>query len=79
MKQPCTTKLTRADTRALWHAVKAQGEMVAVRLREGFTLEQLGPERDLTCAARTALRKVNAIRKTQASARGRKAGGGAEE
>lgn len=66
MKQLCSTKLTRPDNQALWHAAKAQSKMVAVRFREGFTPEQLGPERYFACLARTALRKLNAIRQAQA-------------
>ena len=62
-------KLTKVDTVALWHAVQAQDEIISLRLREGFTLEQMEPQRARLFAARAALRKVNQIRKTD-TARG---------
>lgn len=64
-QQPKAPKLTRADTTALWHAVQAQGEVIDLRLRDGFTLDQMEPERVRLFAARAALRKVNHIRKVQ--------------
>lgn len=61
-----TQQLTRADTTALWHAVQAQDEVISLRLREGFTLDQMEPQRARLFAARAALRKVNQMRKVQA-------------
>ena len=73
-QQPKAPKLTRADTTALWHAVQAQGEVINLRLRDGFTLDQMEPERVRLFAARAAFRKVNAVRKLQAE---QKTAGGA--
>ena len=64
--KPTAPHLTRADTTALWYAVQAQSEGIDLRLREGFTLEQMEPERVRLFAARAALRKVNQMRKVQA-------------
>ena len=61
----CVPKLTRADTTALWYSVQAQSEVIDLRLRDGFTLDQMEPQRVHLFAARAALRKVNAIRKLQ--------------
>jgi hypothetical protein len=63
---PKIPKLTRSDTKALWHAVQGQGEVISLRLREGFTLDEMAPARAHLFEARAALRKVNAIRKAQA-------------
>lgn len=65
-EQANTTKLTRADTKALWHAVEAQGIVIKDCQRRGFTLDDLQAERATRDAARAALRKVNAIRQAQA-------------
>lgn len=62
---PTGPKLTRADTTALWYAIQAQGEVIDLRLRQGFTLDHMEPERVRLFAARAALRKVNTIRKLQ--------------
>ncbi len=63
--RPKLPKLTRAETKALWHTVQAQREVIQVRQDEGFTLDQLGTERATLETARAALRKINAIRKLQ--------------
>lgn len=63
--RPTAPHLTRADTTALWYAVQAQSEVIDLRLRDGFTLDQMEPERVRLFAARAALRKVNQIRKVQ--------------
>lgn len=62
---PPVPKLTRADTTALWYSVQAQSEVIDLRLRDGFTLDQMEPQRVHLFAARAALRKINAIRKLQ--------------
>ncbi len=71
--RPTAPHLTRADTTALWYAVQAQSEVIDLRLRDGFTLDQMEPERVRLFAARAALRKVNAIRSAQTN---RKSAGG---
>ena len=71
--RPAAPHLTRADTTALWYTVQAQSEVIDLRLRDGFTLDQMEPERLRLFAARAALRKVNAIRSVQTN---RKSAGG---
>ena len=63
--RPPVPKLTRADTTALGYSVQAQSEVIDLRLRDGFTLDQREQQRVNLFAARAALRKVNAIRKLQ--------------
>lgn len=65
MKQ--LTRLTKADTTALWHAVDAMSFAVrAMPSLEAITSEQIEAEKVRLTAARRALRKVNTIRKNQA-------------
>lgn len=60
-------KLTRSETRALWAAV----EWMALCLRQtgAGTPEQIEAEKERLNLARLALRKVNAIRKSQSPRR----------
>lgn len=61
-----TVRLTKQDTTNLWHAVEAFRDMVrAMRDMQGFTPEQVAAEEARLAAARRALTKVNAIRKSQ--------------
>ncbi|GKT16982.1 hypothetical protein AVHY2522_13635 [Acidovorax sp. SUPP2522] len=78
-EQANTTKLTRDDTKALWHAVEAQGAVIKDCQRRGFTLDDLHAERATRDAARAALRKVNAIRQAQAEERAARRGRGERE
>lgn len=64
-------KLTKSDTRALWHAVDAMKYSI-IGMRElekeepgKFTPEQIQAEEDRLEEAKSALRKVQAIRRTQ--------------
>ena len=63
--RPKLPKLTRADTKALWHAVEAMGTVIKDYQRQGWTLNDLHAESTNRDAARAALRKINAIRKLQ--------------
>lgn len=63
-------RLTRADTIALWHAVKGFSEHIDDILRlDGVEEYMLQDERQQLAAARAALRKVNSIRKGENRAR----------
>lgn len=57
-------RLAKADTVALWHAVDNYALMVGEMRSAGFSEEQLQAEGEKVMAARRALRKVNAIRRT---------------
>lgn len=63
------TTLTKQDTVALWHAVQWMETVVKGWLREGFKDDgeraQYDVERARLTAAKSALRKANAIRKSQ--------------
>jgi len=61
---PAAVGLTKDDTRALWYAVEALGYQVAAMRDMDFTDEQRQSERALLLAAKRALRKANAIRKS---------------
>ncbi|WP_311221372.1 MULTISPECIES: hypothetical protein [unclassified Acidovorax] len=74
-----TPQLTRADTKALWHAVQAQREVFLLRQKEGFTLADLATECADLVAARAALAKINTIRKVQAEERTASRGRGERE
>ena len=68
MKQPDTT-LTKADTVALWHAIQWMESVLTSWRRDGFldgSRPQYDYQRELMLQAKRALRKVNAIRKSQA-------------
>lgn len=59
-----TPKLTKADTVALWHAVKALEELCTAMDEMGsFKPEQIAVERGRLATAKRALRKVQAIRR----------------
>lgn len=63
-------RLTRADTIALWHAVKGFSEHIDDILRlDGVEEYMLQDERQQLAAARAALRKVNSMRKGENRAR----------
>lgn len=67
--KPADNKLTKADTRALWHAVQGFRELVCAMRSEGFSADVTEAERATVLAANRALRKVNAIRKAQSGRR----------
>ncbi|MBV7428091.1 MULTISPECIES: hypothetical protein [unclassified Acidovorax] len=75
-EKPTMPKLTRADTKALWHTVQAQREVIQVRQGEGYTLADLTGARKSLKGAQAALCKVNAIRKAQATPRAKETAGG---
>lgn len=55
--------LTRRDTTALWHAVRAFADMVrAMPEVEGITPAQVEIEKRRLASAKVALRKVRALR-----------------
>ena len=55
--------LTREDTTALWHAVKALGDILeATRKLEGVYPEHLAEDEAQLARARRALRKANKLR-----------------
>lgn len=58
------SKLTKADTVALWHAID-NAHLMARHMHEipGLTPEQIQREKDLVAQAKRALRKVNVLRK----------------
>lgn len=60
------TALNKADTVALWHAVKWMEICVRQPPSEGESKESIDAERERLRTAKRALRKVNAIRKLQA-------------
>jgi len=63
-------RLTRADTIALWHAVKGFSEHIDHILRlEGVEEHMLQDERQQLSTARAALRKINSMRKGENRAR----------
>lgn len=66
---PADNKLTKADTRALWHAVQGFHELVRAMRGEGFAADVIDAELATVRAAKHALRKVNAIRKAQSGGR----------
>ncbi|MGQ8876610.1 hypothetical protein ACUTR7_03810 [Delftia sp. NA_296.1] len=56
-------RLTRADTTALWHAVKAMADILeATRKLEGVYPEHLAEDEAQLARARRALRKANKLR-----------------
>lgn len=56
-------RLTREDTVALWHAVKAMSDLLeASRNLEGIHPEDLADDEARLVAARRALRKANSLR-----------------
>lgn len=56
-------RLTREDTTALWHAVKAMADILeATRKLEGVYPEHLAEDEAQLARARRALRKVNKLR-----------------
>lgn len=73
--RPNLPKLSRADTKALWHAVQAQRMLIEDLHAQGYARADLAAERANLDAARAALRKVNAVRKGQAAGTARSAGG----
>lgn len=58
-----TTRLEKADTVALWHAVDDMALMVKVMKDGSFTDEQIQAAERRLSAAKKALAKCNAIRK----------------
>lgn len=64
--------LTKADTVALWHAVRAMDDLITAMRGMDFKPEQIAAEQKRLTAAKRALRKVNAIR--AAAATGEKRG-----
>lgn len=62
-----TTVLTKTDTVSLWYAVDAYASMVkAMRgLPSPLAQDVIDKERQVLATAKRALRKVNAIRKSQ--------------
>lgn len=58
------SKLTKADTVALWHAV--QWMALCLKQNEQFPSDTLATERERLAAARRALRKVNDLRRSGA-------------
>jgi len=68
--KPADTTLTKADTRALWHAIQWMEDVLRNWRRDGFTdgsRPQYDEQRELLLQAKRALRKANAIRKAGAS------------
>lgn len=57
------SKLTKADTVALWYAVAAFDLCARAMKEMDFTPEQIEAERARVLAAKSALRKVNALRR----------------
>lgn len=56
-------RLTREDTTALWHAVKAMADILeATRKLEGVYPEHLAEDEAQLARARRALRKANKLR-----------------
>lgn len=57
--------LTKADTRALWHAVEDMAHMLrGMKMDPPCTPEQIAQQQERLTAAKRALRKVNALRQT---------------
>jgi hypothetical protein len=69
MNQP-VTKLTKADTVALWHAVNWMDTVLREWRRDGLKDDQDDAQHATECErllqAKRALRKVNQLRKAQA-------------
>lgn len=62
-------KLTKADTRATWHAIDDMTYMhYGMKSDPPLPQEILDAHREKLTAAKRALRKVNAIRKQQSAA-----------
>lgn len=59
------SRLTKADTVALWYAVQAMKELVGAMRTMDFTPEQKAAEQQRLADAHRALRKVNRIRRGQ--------------
>jgi len=64
-------RFSKSDTVALWHAVQWMETVLKGWLRDGFQTDeeraQYDAERGRLAAAKHALRKANAIRKSQAA------------
>jgi len=58
-----STKLTKAETTALWHVVINSAYMLRALKEDGATPEQIAHETQILVNAKRALRKVNALRK----------------